>query len=164
MNHLGPAERFVAGALGEPGRRTFYVEVTAEGTTHWYLLEKPQVSLLGTQALQLLAEAGIAPDPEAVDRLLASGLQVDEPGDVSFRVGTMSLRLDAASEMVTVALHPEDDQDEGVSFVVAPEQLRAMALKAIEAVAAGRPICPRCRLPENPDGHECPAVNGHRRR
>ena len=55
-----------------------------------------------------------------------------------------------------------DDDGESASFDLTSEQLRAMALVALDAVHSGRPICPRCHLPEDPDGHDCPSSNGHR--
>ena len=65
-----------------------------------------------------------------------------------------------AASPTTGAVTSPDDEDSS-TFVVTPEQFRAMALIAVEVVAAGRPICPRCGLPEDPDDHRCPSVNGH---
>ncbi len=38
-------------------------------------------------------------------------------------------------------------------------QVRAMAAKGAEAVAAGRPLCPLCDMPMDPAGHRCPRWN-----
>jgi uncharacterized repeat protein (TIGR03847 family) len=158
---LGPAERFAAGALGTPGRRRFLLQVDAAGGRHSYLLEKGQLVALARRSLELLSENGIVPDRQAVELLVERGLEVDEPEDVAFRVGDMSIQLQE-SELVTVVLDSAGDETDGASFVVAPEQLQAMAVTALEVAAQGRPLCPRCRLPMDPEGHECPAVNGHR--
>jgi uncharacterized repeat protein (TIGR03847 family) len=158
---LGPAQRFVAGAVGPPGQRRFYIEVDAGGESHRYLLEKGQVVALAQRSLELLAENGVIPDREAVEMVQQRGLQVEESDEVDFRVGDIALQLQQ-SELVSVMLDPVEEGGEGVSFVVAPEQLQAMAASALETAALGRPICPRCRLPMDPDGHDCPAVNGHR--
>jgi hypothetical protein len=118
------------------------------------------MAVLATQGLAALEEAGIDTDETAVSQILQSGLAVSDPVQPRLRVGSIALGI-AASELITVTVESVDG-DDGVSFVVAPEQFRAMALAALQAVAGGRPICPRCRLPIDPDGHDCPAGNGHR--
>ena len=158
---LGPAERFAAGAVGRPGRRRFFIEVDAGGGRHRYLLEKGQVVALAQRSLELLGENDVVPDPEAVEMVQQRGLEIEDSDEVDFRVGDMGLQLQP-SELVSVTLDPVEEGGEGISFVVAPEQLQAMAMAALEVASHGRPICPRCRLPMDPDGHDCPAVNGHR--
>lgn len=159
MRDLGPAERFVAGAIGEPGRRHFYIQVTAAGEELWLHAEKQQVAALGSQVMTLLAAAGIQPDRQAVDALKPS-LVLGKPGEELFAVGTVQLAA-LESELVAVVITSLEDDDEAIRFIVAPEQLLAMAEVALEVVAAGRPICPHCHLPEDPEGHRCPASNGH---
>lgn len=159
VEDLGPAERFAAGAVGEPGRRRFYLSVTAAGETVTVLAEKLQVEALATQGIDILDRHGVSADSGAVAGIVAAGLGVDDPGegDERFRVGEITVSL-APSELLTVTL-VSVDEDDAVAFVVAPEQLRAMAEVALGVVAAGRPTCPWCRLPIDPDGHECPARN-----
>jgi uncharacterized repeat protein (TIGR03847 family) len=163
MIDLGPAEHFATGALGPPGARTFYLQVGAGGVVHSFLLEKAQVAVLAQKSIELLREASIVPDPMAVRRLRDSGLDITAPDRVEFRVGVIALHLSGRSELVTVTVSPgEEEDEEPVSFVVAPEQLQAAAIRGAEVVAAGRPICPKCRLPQDPGGHQCPSTNGHR--
>jgi uncharacterized repeat protein (TIGR03847 family) len=159
LDDLGPAERFTAGAIGTPGHRRFYLQVVAGGTVYTLLTEKQQVAALGTQGLEILDDHEISSDMEAVTRLVDEGLDIEDPGvdGEKFRVGKITISL-SASELLTVNITSDDDE-EAVSFVIAPEQLRAMAVVALEVVASGRPICRWCRLPMNPDGHECPARN-----
>ena len=159
MNDVGPAERFFAGAVGEPGARTFFIEVVSASESYWVLCEKGQVAALGARALELLAEAGSMPDPDAVDMLMNRS-ELSEPGEVLFRVGAMSLSLTSGSELITVELANVEDEEDGLTFVVAPEQVQAMGLKALDVVGQGRPICPDCRLPML-DDHKCPARNGN---
>lgn len=163
VEDLGPAERIVAGAVGEPGRRRFYLQVHTGGEVTSLLAEKQQVAALGEQGLKILAERDIGSEQEAVDRLVALGLTVDDPGEGNerFRVGEISIALGSA-ELLLVEISSVE-ADDAVSFVIAPEQFRAMAQVALEVVAAGRPLCPWCQLPMDPDGHACPARNGHHR-
>jgi uncharacterized repeat protein (TIGR03847 family) len=159
LDDLGPAERFAAGAVGRPGQRRFYLQVVAAGVPTSMLAEKEQISALATQGIHILDQNGVSSDEGAVGLLISGGLAVDDPGEDGerFRVGTISISM-APSELLTVTIESVDE-DDAVSFVIAPEQFRAMAAVAIEAVAAGRPTCPWCRLPMDPENHECPARN-----
>lgn len=163
VEDLGPAERIVAGAVGEPGRRRFYLQIHTGGEATSLLAEKQQVAALAEQGLRILAARDIGSEQEAVDRLVARGLTVEDPGDGNerFRVGEISIALGNAELLIVEISSVEED--DGVSFVIAPEQFRAMAQVALEVVAAGRPLCPWCQFPMDPDGHACPARNGHHR-
>lgn len=159
MKDLGPAEEFMAGALGQPGRRHFYLQITAGGETHWLHAEKQQVAALGSQCLTLLAAAEITPDADAV-ATLKEELVLREPEEVTFAVGDIQLAV-LESEMIAISIEPAGEERDSIRFLVVPEQIQAMAEVALDVVASGRPICPHCHLPEDPGGHRCPAANGH---
>lgn len=163
IDDLGPAERIVAGAVGEPGQRRFYLQIVAGGEPTSLLAEKVQVAALAEQGLAILEERGISSEAEAVDRLIAQGLPIEDPGEGNerFRVGDISIAL-GGSELLTVEISSVDATD-GVSFVIAPEQFQAMARVALEVVHQGRPLCQWCQLPMDPEGHKCPSRNGHHR-
>jgi len=61
----------------------------------------------------------------------------------------------------TAVADPTDEEEEGyVARIYATRgQVRAMAAKGAEAVAAGRPLCPLCDMPMDPAGHRCPRWN-----
>lgn len=151
---MSAVDRFVAGALGEPGNRVFLLEVVAGGDAVAYVIEKLQVAALAEEAKQLLRARG----------LIGTGLALD-PGDVheetpvSFRVGGMELVVgDDADAAELVLLSTEADPP--VRYELTLAQLDAFAREATAVVAAGRPTCPRCGLPMDPDGHNCPSGNG----
>lgn len=158
MRDMGPAEEFVAGALGEPGKRHFYLQITAASETVWLHAEKQQVAALGSQCLTLLAAADLTPDSDAV-ATIRSDLAIREPDQELFGVGGIQVAV-LESELIALVI-TSSEEDETLRFVVAPEQLQAMAEHALDVVAAGRPLCPFCQLPEDPEGHRCPATNGH---
>ena len=54
MRDLGPIDHFRAGAVGEPGRRTFLLEVGTLAGTEWFVLEKEQVAALARRSLELV--------------------------------------------------------------------------------------------------------------
>lgn len=163
LDDLGPAERITAGAVGEPGHRRFYLQVVADGRVVSLLAEKEQVAALAQQGLAILEGRGIEAEDEAVQRIIEAGLEVDDPGvgNERFRVGEISIGL-GSSDLLTIEVDAIDGSD-GVSFVIAPEQFRAMATTALEVVEQGRPTCQWCQLPMDPEGHRCPARNGHHR-
>jgi len=72
----------------------------------------------------------------------------------------------ASVEILITEIQSEDEETTDLGararFVVSRAQARAMALHALEVVAAGRPRCQFCGYPLEPDGHICPAMNGHR--
>jgi uncharacterized repeat protein (TIGR03847 family) len=117
------------------------------------------VAELAEQGLRMLAAAGLAIDEEAVENLVAGGLEISEPEAPSFRIGSIGVAIER-SEFITVVLGSPEGENE-VRFVITAEQFRAMALVAAKVVASGRPLCPRCQLPMDPEGHRCPSSNGH---
>lgn len=161
MRNLGLVERFWLDAVGEPGNRTFYIVLVAAGTAHWLIAEKEQVATLAQRSLEVLDDAGLHPDSDAIRRIAAT-TSLGQPGAATFRVGALALAVDPDAEIIRVVIEATEEDVEAIAFDLVPEQLAAAAEHGLTVVAAGRPICPRCRLPEDPDGHDCPAVNGHR--
>jgi uncharacterized repeat protein (TIGR03847 family) len=156
MRELGRAEHFTAGAIGRPGQRSFYLFTLVAAGPHWFPVEKQQVAALAARSRGLLREAG-RPVPEAPP----PAMEVAEPSATEFRVGDMAIAYSPEAGLVTVVLEAvEEEVDDAVSFEIDLDQLAAMTAAAFAAVAAGRPICPRCNLPMDPDGHVCPASNG----
>ncbi len=176
-------DRFVAGAVGQPGSRTFYLQAREGTRVTTVALEKVQVALLAERLTQLLAEvrsrgADVPEEPPAdeVDRA-----PLEEPLVETFRVGTMAIIWDGDDESIVVearevtedeaeeeATEVEEAADEGtdedsdvVRVRLAPRQAFAFAARALEVVAAGRPPCPFCGQPLNPEGHICTRRNGY---
>jgi uncharacterized repeat protein (TIGR03847 family) len=46
-------------------------------------------------------------------------------------------------------------------FLITRAQAAAFVDRARALVKAGRPICPMCSQPKDPEGHHCPRSNGH---
>ena len=153
---------FQAGAIGEPGQRTFYIYIETSTVHRWFTAEKTQVNNLAEQSLEVLNRMpGI--DESTVERLVRGMGDLPwptSPEDIAFRIGSMTMRMDEEDRLTLILA--DVDGETTASFVVTREQLRAMSLLALEAVNAGRPLCPKCHLPEDPQGHDCPSTNGHR--
>ena len=174
-----PPERFVAGTVGQPGDRTFYLQASGGGRTVSVALEKVQVSVLAERLEELLEEVrrrGAGEVPVVAPRELEDTAPLDAPVEEEFRVGTMGLAWDGEDERVVIeALAPSEGEQEVEPLVDTEEgpdvlrvrlpaaMARAFVVRAQRVVAAGRPPCPLCALPLDPEGHVCPRQNGHRR-
>ncbi|RKN12779.1 DUF3090 domain-containing protein [Streptomyces radicis] len=185
-----PPERFVAGTVGLPGRRTFFLQATAAGRTTSVALEKAQVEALAERIDELLDEVvrrsgGNTTVPAVAPAELSDTDPLETPVEEEFRVGTMALAWDSDSERMIVEAQAlvELDAESEEAFAEAEERLlrddengppmlrvrlsgtmaRAFAKRALEVVNAGRPPCPLCSLPLDPEGHVCPRQNGYRR-
>lgn len=172
-------ERFIAGTVGQPGERTFYLQATDGARVTSVALEKEQVTVLAERIDQLLDEVGRTSDV-VVSNTASSDLDpLSTPILEEFRVGAMALGWDSADTRVVVEAHAsvdldgvdipdiDDDSSTGPDTLrvrISAPMARAFAARARVVVAAGRPPCPFCDLPLDPVGHICPRANGYRRR
>ncbi|MBN6040148.1 DUF3090 domain-containing protein [Amycolatopsis sp. 195334CR] len=173
-------DRFVAGTVGEPGDRTFYLQASEDVRTISVTIEKQQVAVLAERLGSLLDEVatrfGAEIPAETPDELVDAG-PLSVPVEEEFRVGTMGLGWDAESSAVVIELLAVtegevdetvvlDDTEEGpdaVRVFLSPVAARAFAERADRVVNAGRKPCPLCGEPLDPEGHICPRQNGYRR-
>ncbi len=172
FDHL---DSFIPGAVGEPGRRVFYLQARVGGQVVALRCEKEQVGMLGRYLAQLVAAMG-APEPE---RDIAGLI---EPVDPAWTVGTISVGIDEANNSIQITAEElvpeeieillddptEDDIDdlldsslEGTQarFTIRAEQAAAFVEAAEELMSAGRPPCRLCGRPIGPEGHACPRWN-----
>ncbi|WP_026926634.1 DUF3090 domain-containing protein [Granulicoccus phenolivorans] len=182
-------DRFVAGTVGRPGERSFFLQARQGNNLVSVLCEKQQVALLAEHLERMMDEVGKLvdgnlqlPPPVAVAR---DNDPLDAPIEEEFRVGTMSLGFDLAEERITIELFsvtgdaPEDEDEEDAAEQT-PEMLaqraeevvrvrmtlpavRDFIARANAVLSAGRPPCPFCGQPVNAGGHICPRANGYRR-
>ena len=172
-------ERFLAGTIGQPGEREFFLQVVDGRRVLSVACEKQQVAVLADRLGSLItevarrfgAQAESDAHPERGDPTLAT------PVDAEFRVGTMGLGWDSEAQTVVVELLAVseaefdasvvlDDAEEGpdaVRVFMSLAEARDFAKHAERVVAAGRPPCPLCNNPLDADGHICPRLNGYHR-
>jgi uncharacterized repeat protein (TIGR03847 family) len=152
---------FTAGTEGDPGQRTFFLQAGTESQIMTLKVEKQQVEALGEYLAGILADLP-DPDPAAVPE----HLELRTPIVPEWTVGSLGLAYDDdADRVVLVAeeLVDEESGEEGASarLRLTREQVGAFVPHAAALVGAGRPPCPICGRPMNPDGHVCPRSNGH---
>jgi uncharacterized repeat protein (TIGR03847 family) len=160
---LDPVDWISAGAVGEPGQRTFYLQARKDGELVALVVEKGQVAALAQLAQQLLGNAGVVVTPDDLDAA-AQGLV--EPVEPVWRAGALSLGSDAEGERFLLEAEQLVDDDEGgavARFWMGRGDLVGLAAHAAWSVQAGaRERCRFCGRPIDPVlGHVCPATNGH---
>lgn len=156
--------RFIAGTVGEPGERTFFLQVREGNRLTSVSLEKEQVAVLADRVEALVEEALDTP----ADTAPVDAGPLDQPIEEEFRVGTMTLAWEGASAAVVIeAFAVTDDEEEEATEVLivqlTPDVALGFAQRARTVVSAGREQCPFCGGPIEPSGHLCPRANGFRR-
>lgn len=176
-----PPERCVAGSVGPPGQRTFFLQATDGDRRTTVSLEKEQVRLLGTSLVELLDQVAPVAGSEQAAASLIDTAPMDTPFDDDFRVQRLSVAWDAARERVILEAHDRPDPDDlleldpeedwpwsglppqSLVVVMDAAHARAFAVRCAKAMEGGRPSCPFCGQPLDPAGHICPRANGYRR-
>lgn len=185
-------DRFVAGTVGQPGERTFFLQAREGNRITSVVVEKQQVSVLAEHLDKVLDEVlrrtgPTAEVPPARDKP-SDTEPLDAPITEEFRVGTMTIAWDAEINKIVIELfsnidddEPEEggelsaaaaaalegsdevDADEVFVVKISASYARDFVARAQALVAAGRPPCPFCLQPLDPSGHVCPRANGYRR-
>ena len=183
-------DRFVAGTVGQPGERTFFLQAREGNRITSVACEKQQVSVLAEHLDKVLDEvvrrsAGEINVPPAANKARDVD-PLDAPITEEFRVGTMTIAWDPTIDRIVIELFSnvdtEDDEAEAEPAAEVPPEsddtinadevfvvkitasyARDFVARAQALVAAGRPPCPFCLQPLDPSGHICPRANGYRR-
>jgi uncharacterized repeat protein (TIGR03847 family) len=147
------------GTVGEPGQRVFYVQAWSAATIVTLKVEKLQVQGLAAAMQELLNDLPTESSPAA-----APGLR--PPIEAQWVVGAIGLSpFDDATQRVTILFEEllrEEAEDGATARIgVTIAQMVALVERGEELVAGGRPNCPLCGHPMDPDGHSCPKTNGH---
>lgn len=179
---LDPVDRITAGAVGPPGSRVFFLQGRRGPQLVTLLVEKQQVQLIAAWVLEMLSRIGrdVEEGPPEAD------MDLEEPLEPEWQAGRLALGYDEERDLLFLEAEeavPEAEEDavEGepgtaaaggavpdsadeparVRFWASPEQMLALARHGAAVAAAGRPLCEFCGNPMEPEGHQCPALNGH---
>ena len=128
-------DRFVAGTVGQPGERTFFLQAREGNRITSVVVEKQQVSVLAEHLDKVLDEVlrrsgPSAQVPPAHDRPTDTD-PLDAPITEEFRVGTMTIAWDAEIHKIVIELFSNVDADDDDDFD-ADEELSAAAAAALE--------------------------------
>jgi len=180
-------DRFVAGTVGQPGERAFFLQAREGNRITSVGCEKQQVSVLAEHLDRVLDEVvrrstGTAAVPPSTTKARDTD-PLDAPITEEFRVGTMTIAWDPSIDRIVIELFSNVDVEEAEEETAeAPEAeegeinadevfvvkitasyARDFVARANALVSAGRPPCPFCLQPLDPEGHICPRSNGYRR-
>jgi uncharacterized repeat protein (TIGR03847 family) len=185
-------DRFVAGTVGQPGERAFFLQARQGNRITSVACEKQQVSVLAEHLDKVLDEvvrrsSGEINVPPASNKARDVD-PLDAPITEEFRVGTMTIAWDPTIDRIVIELfsnidtdaeetegdpaaapavdEPDPDTinaDEVFVVKITASYARDFVARAQALVAAGRPPCPFCLQPLDPSGHICPRANGYRR-
>lgn len=188
VQDFDPAERFVAGTVGPAGQRAFYLQARDGSRVMTVGIEKQQVSILADRLNDILDE--LAPSTAALPGTPGGAAEDTEPLETPFdedwKVQTLSLAWDESRQLVVIECHDHDPDEEpepadpidpldasalagnllarnSLRVSLPPADARAFARRSNALVAAGRPPCPFCGGPLDPNGHICPRANGYKR-
>lgn len=178
---LGDVDHITADAIGEPGQRIFFLQMSADARTYTVTVEKEQVQLLSTSILEILASVG----RETGGSFDENRMRLELPVDPMWRAGRLSIGYEEARDRITLEIEEfvrenaeleaelEDDdlladampegyrEPDRVRASATAEQMLALSRYGASVVARGRPTCQFCGNPIDPEGHHCPAMNGH---
>jgi uncharacterized repeat protein (TIGR03847 family) len=187
---LDPVDRITTDAVGPAGQRTFYLQGRRGDQLVTLLVEKQQVQLLSASVVEILAQIGketgqgpsegeMGLDEPIIPAWRAGRLSIgyhderdllmleaeellpeeeEEEEETVEEAGEPGEGPDAPAAVDETAAEPQR-----VRFWATREQMLSLARHGANVCAAGRPLCPFCHNPLDPEGHQCPAMNGHRR-
>ena len=170
-----PPDRFIAGTIGEPGKRVFHLQAIGGGRAVTVIVEKTQVAVLARRIAEMLKDLGEGSSAlriQASDSPLALDQpQLSEPIDPAFRVGTIALAWDPSVDRLILEFRDDMNEEEASDAPPpindapdGPDVLRvsltvsaalAFAEQSLHLAAAGRPPCPNCGVPLDATGHRC---------
>ena len=176
---ISPVSRITTDAIGEPGQRSFYLQARGLSgdelvTIH---LEKEQIQLLAASILEILARVG----KETGEGPGEGEMELELPIEPRWRAGKLSIGYEEERDLLLLEIEelvagPEEELDEGeepadpmdlpdpdrVRLWATREQMLALSRQSAAVASRGRPTCQFCGNPMDPEGHWCPAMNGHR--
>lgn len=179
MRTFENVSRFIVGTIGEPGSRSFWIQVRSGNDLISVAVEKGQISVLGERFEEMLREIRLAHPEIERPGLIEDREGLEMPVIGQFRVGAIAIFFDEFTEKVQVDLREVNvDVDEDEIFEIDSAsldnvavlrvyltlaQVKSFAVRAQSLVKAGRLPCPFCALPIDPTGHICARANGYRR-
>ena len=160
-------ERFVAGTVGQPGERAFFIQARNGNRLVTVAIEKLQVAALAERLESIIN--GFRKNDLSI-RLLTSETDdapLELPIESEFEVGSISISWDESEKMMSIELLEivtEEIETPNVLRVQLSISMCSAFIKRSKAlIGAGRLPCPFCGMPIDPQGHLCPRANGYRR-
>lgn len=160
-------ERFVAGTVGEPGERAFYLQIRTSLRLFSVAVEKAQVQAITARLDVMIAEIRKSNPLLTIEKFPTDVAPLDSPVAAEFKIGAMALAWDEERKLISLELYEledeEDSEGEVVEVNITIGTAAAFSARSKAVINAGRLPCPFCGIPIDPRGHLCPRANGYRR-
>ena len=158
----------MAGTIGEPGERAFFIQARDKGRVISVALEKAQVQAIANRLELIVAEVKKSNPLISIESFPQDDAPLETPVDEEFQVGAISLAWNELDQLLSFELFElEDDEQDQDGHVLEINFSLGMAIAFVQRskalVNAGRLPCPFCGIPIDPRGHLCPRANGYRR-
>lgn len=176
---FNPVERFVAGTVGAPGDRTFFIQARTGSRVVSVVVDKSQVIALGERTKIMLREIKKSDPTVFVKAVDVDDAPLEQPIFEEFRAGVIAMAWDAENSLIVYELREMTSADDGdeeqavfsekdlstdlLRVHVSPTQAASFSKRCLSLASAGRMPCPFCGIPIDPSGHLCPRSNGYRR-
>jgi len=161
-------DSIVPGVFGEPGRRTFFIQVRDGGRIVSFKMEKQQVAALCEYLEGILTDL-----PAIHPGQFIAPISAVNPEDLQWIVGGLAVAYEEDDDrLMIVAEEMPDIDDEDDDFIedfdfdpatarirITRAQVAAFIAVGNDIVRAGRPACRLCGRPMDPGGHPCPRLN-----
>lgn len=161
-------DRCVAGTIGAPGERAFFIQARDKNRVVSVALEKAQVQAIANRLELIVAEVRKSNPLISVSSQPQDDAPLDTPVEEEFQVGAISLAWNDDTQLISFELYElDEDEQESHGHVLEISFTLGVALAFVQRskalVNAGRLPCPFCAIPIDPRGHLCPRANGYRR-
>ena len=160
-------DRFIAGTVGEPGERAFFIQARSTQRLVTVALEKNQVSALAQRLEIVMADLLKNDFSLHVVQQLRDDAPLETPIESEFEVGAISLAWDQADSTMSIELFEvatsENEPLNSLKVRLELSACDAFVKRSKALVKAGRLPCPFCGIPIDPQAHLCPRANGYRR-
>lgn len=158
----GRALSIDAEAFGQPGQRRFRLLVRSTNQSAAIWMEKQQLASIGAwfeETCERLDKERPTSEPDV------EPLPFGPTFDLEFRAIQIGLGYREEDDLFIIQAFDAEGgavgQRPNFRCFLSRGQCRVLSRKIAAVVAAGRPICPLCEMPVDPEGHVCPRSNGH---
>jgi uncharacterized repeat protein (TIGR03847 family) len=164
-------DRFIVGTIGAPGEREFYFQIRQANVLISLATEKSQVSALAQRISTIIREVKKNSSVNLIQPMRSDDGPLELPLESEFTVGAIGIALDPSDLEIEISFRSDLDESEDPTESLLPtvevrldlSQAMAFVSRTQALVAGGRPLCPFCISPIDPQGHLCPRANGYRR-
>jgi uncharacterized repeat protein (TIGR03847 family) len=164
-------DRFIVGTIGAPGEREFYFQIRQENVLISLATEKSQASALSQRIATIIREVKKNTSVNLVQAVRSDDGPLELPLESEFTVGAIGIAFDPTALEIEISFRSDLDDSEDLAEASLPtvevrldlSQAMAFVSRTQSLVSGGRPLCPFCISPIDPQGHLCPRANGYRR-